>query len=103
MIDPKFAVTGARVEPHAALPTIVLTLAGSEPRAVEGMSLSCQVRPEPQRRRYSADEAALLTHLFGPPPRWASTLRPLPWLQTSLLVPPFEGRVEVPLPIVCSY
>jgi len=100
-----FAVTGARIEPHAALPTIVSTLAVEERhgRSLEGVTLQCQLRLEPQRRHYSPDEEARLVDLFGLPARWSSTARPLPWVDASLFVPAFTGRTEVALSIPCSY
>ncbi|MDB4968867.1 MAG: hypothetical protein JWN44_4556 [Myxococcales bacterium] len=100
-----FTVTGARVEPHAALPTVVLALAIDERQglAVEGVALQCQLNLEPQRRRYSPAEEERLVDLFGAPRRWSSTVRPLPWIDTSLFVPPFSGQTEVELSIPCSY
>jgi hypothetical protein len=105
MTDLSFRVTGARVEPHAAVPTIVLTLAVDERQglALEGVALQCQLRLEAQGRRYSPDEEARLADLFGAPARWPSTMRPLPWIDTSLFVPAFAGHAEVSLPIPCSY
>ena len=105
MIEPLFTVTGARVEPHAAVPTLKLALAIAVPegRALEGMALSCQLRLEPQRRAHSASEEARLVDLFGAPARWASTMKPLCWVETSLFVPGFAGRTEVELTVPCSY
>jgi hypothetical protein len=100
-----FAVAGARVEPYAAAPTITLVLRVGEAGggAVEGAALRCQLRLEPQRRRYQPAEEASLTELFGATSRWRQTLRPLAWTETALLVPPFSGATENELPIACSY
>jgi hypothetical protein len=105
MIEPIFTVAGARVEPHAAVPTLMLALAVDVPggRALEGMALSCQLRLEPARRGYSTEETARLVDLFGAATRWSSTMKPLPWVDASVLVPAFAGRTEVELPIPCSY
>jgi hypothetical protein len=105
MIEPTFNVVGARVEPHAAVPTLMLTLAIDAPagRELEGLALSCQLRLEPTRRSYSTEETARLVDLFGAAPRWSSTMKPLPWVDASVLVPAFSDRVEVELPIPCSY
>ena len=55
-------VTGARVEPFAAVPTLVFDLAitsgGGAP--IESIALRCQIRIEPQRRRYTPAEEARL-------------------------------------------
>jgi hypothetical protein len=105
MIDLSFRVTGARVEPHAALPTLSLALAIDEQhgQALEGLALQCQLRLEPQRRRYSPEEQQRLVELFGATSRWSATVRPLPWIDTALFVPAFTGRTEVALTIPCSY
>lgn len=105
MSELEFQVTGARVEPHVAQPTIRLLLAVEQRSAwaIEGLALSCQVRIEPQRRRYSADEERPLVDLFGDVSRWSSTMRPLHWLETALFVPAFTGRTELGLPLPCSY
>jgi hypothetical protein len=105
MIEPSFAVTGARVERHAAVPTLKLALTIDVPdgRALAGMALSCQLRLEPQQRRHAPDEEARLTDLFGAPARWPTTMKSLPWVDTSLLVPAFDGHAEVELTVPCSY
>lgn len=100
-----FAVSGARVEPHAAAPTLMLALRVAEVDggAVDGAALRCQLRLEPQRRRYDAGEEASLAELFGAPSRWSKTVRPLQWIETALLVPAFVGATEIEVPIACSY
>ena len=105
MIALDFAVAGARVEPHAAQPRIVLTLAIEERagQPVEGLALQCQLRLEPRRRRYSPDEERRLVDLFGVVSRWSATAQPLAWLDSALFVPPFVGRTEVELALPCSY
>ncbi len=105
MIELSFAVRGARVEPHAALPTLALTLAidEKEGRALEGLTLQCLLRLEPQRRRYTSAEEARVTDLFGAAARWSVTMRPLPWLDLSVFVPAFDGHTEVELKLPCSY
>jgi hypothetical protein len=99
-----FSVSGARVEPHAAQPTLRLTLAIEERHggALEGVALQCQLRLEPQRRDYSPAEERQLVDLFGAPSRWSTTARPLPWLESSLFVPAFVGRTEVEVTLPCS-
>jgi len=105
LIEPVFTVAGARVEAHAAVPTLMLALGVEVPdgRALEGLALSCQLRLEPARRGYSTEETARLIDLFGAATRWSATMKPLPWVDSSVLVPAFSGRAEVELPIPCSY
>ena len=67
------------------------------------MVLRAQVRLEPQRRTYSADEAAGLTDLFGSRERWGSTLRPFLWMQCSTVVQGFSGSTDVDLSLPCTY
>ena len=76
-----FQVVGARPEPHAAVPTIMMRLRVSEATGTEvhALALRCQIRIEPQRRRYGADEEERLYELFGDTPRWGDTLRPFLW------------------------
>jgi hypothetical protein len=100
-----FRVVGAQARAHAAQPTLALTLAIEEQQgqALEGLALQCQVRIEPQARRYGVDEERRLVDLFGEPSRWASTMRPLSWVDCARVVPPFVGRTEVELALPCSY
>jgi hypothetical protein len=100
-----FEVVGARPEPHAAVPTIMLRLriSGSEGAAVHALALRCQIRIEPQRRRYSSEEEEHLYELFGETPRWGDSLRPFLWTHASMTLPGFTGTTEVDLPIECTY
>lgn len=92
-------------EPYAASPTLSARLrietAGPDP--VHAIALRAQVRLEPQRRGYGEEEADGLTDLFGPRERWASTLRPFPWMECSTLVQGFTETTEVDLPMPCTY
>ena len=44
-----------------------------------------------------------LSALFGERERWADTLRPFLWMQTSTMVQGFTGITEVDLPLPCTY
>jgi hypothetical protein len=101
----EFEVLSARPEPHAAVPTIMLRLRISEPdgAAVHALALRCQIRIEPQRRRYSGEEEEHLYELFGETPRWGDSLRPFLWTHASMTLPGFSGTTEVDLPIECTY
>ena len=65
--------------------------------------LDVQVKIAARRRSYSEDEQPRLTELFGEPGRWATTLRTLPWLRTTQVVPGFSGETIVELRAPCTY
>jgi hypothetical protein len=100
-----FDCVGARPDRYAAVPTIQLELRISETTGerVHAIALRCQVRIEPQRRRYSAEEADGLLDLFGEPARWGDTLKPMQFANVALMVPGFEGTTELELPLPCTY
>ena len=105
MTELSLVVREARVEHHAAVPTITVVLGATVPEAVEvgALALRCQVRIEPQRRRYSAEEGHRLYEQFGEPSQWGDSLRPFLWTHTSTVVPGFVGSTLVELPLVCTY
>jgi hypothetical protein len=70
---------------------------------VEAVALRCQIRIEPHRRRYSAEEAERLHDLFGDTDRWADTVKPLQLTTVSLMVPGFTGSTTIDLPLTCTY
>jgi hypothetical protein len=100
-----FEVLDAHPEPHAAVPTIMLRMRITEPSGatVHAIALRCQIRIEPQRRHYTADEEARLYELFGDPPRWGDSLHPFLWTHLATTVTSFTGSTEVDLPIECTY
>jgi hypothetical protein len=73
-----FAVIGARPDPSALAPTLRVTLriTTAPQQQVQSILLRCQIRIEPERRRYDADEQARLLDVFGEPARWRDTLKP---------------------------
>jgi Family of unknown function (DUF6084) len=101
----RFAVLDVVAEPYAAAPQLTARLRIEQTTGdpVHAMLLRCQVRIEPQRRRYEDPEADALRGLFGERERWADTLRPVLWMQTSTTVPGFTGATEVDLPLPCTY
>jgi hypothetical protein len=105
MTELVFDVVDARADRYAAVPTLQLKLRISETSGaqVHAIALRCQIRIEPQRRRYSPEEADGLLELFGEPARWGDTLRPMQFATVSLMVPGFAGSVEVDLPVPCTY
>ncbi|MEW6154377.1 MAG: DUF6084 family protein [Actinomycetota bacterium] len=105
MTELGFEVLGAEPDRYAASPLLVLRLRVTEPTAtpVHTMALRCQLRIEPQKRRYTAAEEERLLALFGETPRWGDTLRPFLWAHASAMVAGFTGETEIELPIACSY
>jgi len=109
-----FEVLGARAEPYAAVPTLMLRLRittaaaaelGSGPAAgpVHAIALRCQIRIEPQRRGYDPVEEERLYELFGTAPGWGDALRPFLWTHVATTVGGFTGSTEIDLPVECSY
>ncbi len=100
-----FEVVSSRSEPHAAVPTIVLRLRVREADGVgvHALALRCQIRIEPQRRRYATDEELRLYELFGETPQWGDTLRPFLWTHVSTTIGGFDGVSEFDLPVECTY
>ncbi len=105
MSEIRFDCRGVRSDPYAASPTLVVRLSITEPEgeAVHAIALRCQIRIEPQRRRYGPQESELLADLFGDPSRWGDTVKPLQFANVSVMVPKFTGATEIDLPVPCSY
>jgi hypothetical protein len=100
-----FEVVDARPEAHAAVPTLMLRLRVSETDGgtVHALALRCQIRIEPQRRRYQPDEEERLYELFGETPRWGDSLRPFLWTHVATTIAGFTGSMEFDLPVECTY
>jgi len=100
-----FSVLGARVDPHAASPTLLLRVhvAESTGAKIGAIALRVQLRIDVARRRYSSDESVLLEELFGPPSRYGETLKGLLWANLSHMVLEFEKATEFDLAVPCSY
>jgi hypothetical protein len=105
MVEFGFSCVGARSDPYAAGPTLTvrLRIAETTGERVHAMALRCQLRIEPQKRRYTDAEAVRLDALFGDRSRWAETVRPLQFAEVSTMVPGFTGSVEVDVPVPCTY
>jgi hypothetical protein len=101
----RFSVLQSRAEPHAAVPTLMLRLRVEEADgfSVHALSLRCQIRIEPQRRRYSPEEEFRLYELFGETPQWGDSLRPFLWTHVSATIGKFAGTTEFDLPVECTY
>jgi hypothetical protein len=101
----KFKVEGVQPERYAAVPTLNFALRVEDDSAatVHAVALRCQIRIEPHRRRYSHEEEARLTELFGETPRWGDTLKPFLWTNVSQMLTGFEGSALVQMPVACTY
>lgn len=100
-----FSVLDVAADPYAVAPQLTARLRITEDSGepVHAMVLRCQVRIEPQRRRYDEAEREGLRGLFGEPDRWTDTLRPFLWMQCHTTVQGFTGTAEVDLALPCTY
>lgn len=100
-----FEVVGVRAEPHAAVPTIMFKMRVEEADgfSIHALALRCQIRIEPQKRRYSTDEEERLYELFGETPQWGDSLRPFLWTHVATTIGRFDGSTEFDLPVECTY
>jgi len=106
MPDLSFQIVEAEVPPFAAVPMLSFKVSIVNKIAQERISsimLRSQIRLAVTRRRYSSDEQIGLLELFGPPDRWADTLRSLLWMHTSTVVQQFTDNTIADLPAPCTY
>ena len=103
----ELAIEVASAEPdrYAAVPTLVMRLRIRETTGtpIHTLALKCQIRIEPQKRRYTDVEEERLLAIFGETPRWGDTLRPFLWTHANMMVSGFSDETEVELPIACTY
>jgi hypothetical protein len=105
MADLVFDCVSALSDPYAAGPTLNfrLRIAETTGERVHAIALRCQIRIEPQKRRYNPVESARLNDLFGDTTRWADTLKPLQFASVAVMVPSFAGSTEIDVPVACTY
>jgi hypothetical protein len=110
MPDLDYFVDKAEAVPYAAAPQLAFGLrivqkaqAGQEIRQIHSVTLRCQIRLEPSRRKYSLPEQGKLVDLFGEPARWGQTVRSMLWVNTAIVVPAFVEQAQVDLPVTCTY
>src|SRR5512133_2056386 len=105
MIDLDFRIDDVIAEPYAAVPQLTARLQISERSGerVHALALRCQVRIEPQRRAYDANETAALTNHFSPRERWSQTLKPFLWMNCSTMVQGFSETTLDGLPMSVTY
>ena len=100
-----FSVVDVFAEPYAAAPQLTARLRIKETsgETIHAIALRCQVRIEPQRRRYEEADESGLRALFGDRDRWVDTLKPFLWMQCNSMVQGFTGITEVDLALPCTY
>ncbi|MCW2524430.1 MAG: hypothetical protein JWO63_2765 [Frankiales bacterium] len=105
MTELDFAVVDLFATPYAVAPQLTARLRVTEATGarIHAIALRAQVRIEPQRRGYTAEEELALLDLFGTRDRWYDTLKPFMWLQASAMVQGFSQITEVDLALPCTY
>jgi hypothetical protein len=100
-----FTVVDLFAEPYAVAPQLTARLRISEStgQTIHAIALRCQVRIDPQRRRYEESDESGLRALFGERDRWADTLKPFLWMQCNAMVQGFSEITEVDLALPCTY
>ncbi len=101
----RFAVEGASSLEFAAVPTLkfALRIEANSGHPVRSIVLDTQIQIAARQRGYEPEAQEQLLELFGTPERWATTLRTLPWLRTTTVVPPFTDSTVVELLAPCTY
>ncbi len=106
MTDLSFRVEGAEPERFAAAPLLLFKLRVSQAAPavpIHTIALRCQIRIEPTRRRYVAEEGGKLLDLFGASDRWAQTMRATLWTHADVVVPSFTDTTLVNLAVPCTF
>ena len=105
MFDLNFQVESVEPIVPAAAPQLAFRLAITETAttAIESVLLRCQVRIEPTRRYYQAENPERLLDMFGPPDCWGKTMRSMLWTHVQTFVPAFTGSAAVDLAVPCSF
>jgi hypothetical protein len=106
MPELQFQIEGAEAAAYSAAPLLLLklrisNLPASEP--IHTLTLKCQVQIQPAKRSYLPPEQKKLADLFGEPSRWSRTVKPLHWMNTSVVVPRFSGSLVVDLELPCTF
>jgi hypothetical protein len=100
-----FRVEGVESPEHAAVPTLrfALRIDATRVEAIRSILLDVQIQIAARRRSYDDASKDQLSELFGSPHRWGETLRTLPWVRQTLIVPPFAGSTVIEVPVTCTY
>jgi hypothetical protein len=105
MFDLVFDCVDCKPDRYGASPALVfkLRIAETTGTALHSIGLRCQLRIEPQRRHYSAEESQGLKDLFGGPERYGETLHPMQLAMIAVNVQGFSGSTEVDVTVPCTY
>jgi hypothetical protein len=105
MTELSFTCLDVRPQGYAMAPTLLfrLRIGVAAGQRVQAIALRTQIRIEPARRGYGAQEAKRLLELFGERERWGDTLKPFQFANTSTTVASFTDSIEVDLSVPCSY
>src|SRR5690242_19946165 len=106
MPDLTFEATAAELISFAAVPMLGFTLAITNRvpgERISSISLCCQLQIAAPQRRYGREEQERLQDVFGTPGRWHETLRNLLWQHINVVVPAFDERITITLPVTCTY
>jgi hypothetical protein len=106
MPDLSFQVDGAEPAPYSAAPLLNFKLRIANKPAnefIQSTILRCQIQIEPAKRQYASQEQGKLLDLFGETQRWGTTVKPLLWTNTSVVVPSFKGNTLLDLPVPCTF
>jgi hypothetical protein len=99
-----FDVLDARAAEDAATPALLFDVEIRAPgHKVRSILLDVQIQIAARQRPYGEAAQERLLELFGTPERWGTTLRTLPWVRTTAVVPPFEEATVLELPVACTY
>src|SRR3954470_15396924 len=103
--DLDFRVEGAAPVEYASVPTIgfALRIVSRSGHEIRSVMLDAQIQIAARRRSYEDAEEDRLVDLFGDRSRWSSTLRTVPWLRTTQVVPAFSEETTVELRVPCTY
>ena len=101
-----FKIEAIEAVPYAAAPLLgvklrVTNLPPEEP--IHSITLRCQVQIEPAKRRYQPAEQVKLLDIFSTPDRWGRTVKPMHWMNTSVVVPGFTGETVVTVELPCTF
>jgi Family of unknown function (DUF6084) len=105
MVELAFQCLEVVPDRYAAGPTLIFRLRVAETTGtpIHAIALRVQIRIEPQRRKYTADEEVKLADLFGDPSRWGETLKPMQLTFAAQMVPGFTSVVDIDLPVPVAY
>jgi len=104
--DLAFRVTSVEAVSRGVVPLLQFNLEITNTPATEtiqAVMLHAQIQIQSAQRAYTQQEKERLVELFGTPDQWGQTLRNRLWTHVNVTVPAFTGRVNVSMPVPCTY